>query len=274
MSTKIPFPAFDERLSFLNDFIIDGVETYKAGKIDSWRKLDRIVKDYFTPERTEHMEKLIPGWENMASFSNGITQTHVICVFLGVYILPEFQALSLVEQQLAKWIVLFHDLAKVHLPKKRDAMHGFRSGILVAQILPSLGFPITEKYHEQLESWSEFTSNAYYESDIAPIPDNQKLPEILMGIDRMFGVNAPASRIVKIVLLHISLTIDPNYQSPAPLTDDEIKRYITPELYPLLKVMMMGDIEGWSLFKPQVRKQQYHDAIEAFNKVYKIIAGI
>jgi hypothetical protein len=268
MSTNNPFPSFDERLSFLNDFIIELVEAYQAGKIDSWSKLDRKVKRFFTSERTKKMEELVPGWKKMASYSTGITQTHVTCVFLGVFMLPEFQSLSLEEQQLAKWIVLFHDLAKVHLPKKRDTMHGFRSGILAAKILPNLGFSITDKYHDLLQPWSEFTGNACIEGDIAPIPDNQKLPEILAGIDQMFGANAPASRIVKIVLLHISLTIDPNYQAPAPLTDDEIKRYITPELYPLLKVMMMGDNEGWSLFEPQVRKQQYNDAIDAFDKVH------
>jgi hypothetical protein len=136
-----------------------------------------------------------------------------------------------------------------------------------------LGFVITDQYHDLLGSWSEFTDNAYRESEQAPIPDNQKLPDILAGIDQLFGANAPASHIVKIVLLHISLSIDPHYPAPAPLTDAEIRCLITPELYPLLKVMMMGDNEGWSLFEPAVRKQQYHDAVAAFDRVHQIITS-
>ena len=187
--------------------------------------------------------------------------------------LSEFQSLSPAEQQLAKWIVLFHDIAKAHLPKQKDTMHAFRSGILAAKTLPNLGFSVTDQYQDLLGPWSEFTGNAYHESDTAPIPDNHKLPEILIGIDRMFGANTPASHVVKVVLLHISLSVDPNYPTPAPLTDDEIKRLITPELYPLLKVMMMGDNEGWSLFEPSVRKQQYQDAVEAFDKVQQLITS-
>lgn len=273
MSTKLLFPSFDERLPFLNDFILQLVETYQAGKIKSWNTLDRTTKKFFTPERTKYMEELVPGWKKMASYTNGITQTHITCVFLGVFMLPEFQSLSLDEQQLSKWIVLFHDLDKIHLPKKKDSMHGFRSGILAAKILPSLGFSITDKYSNLFRTWSEFTRNAQIESHISPIPDNQKLPKILAGINQMFGENTPASLIVKTVLLHISLSIDPNYHTPAPLTDEEIKRFITLELYPVLKVMMMGDNEGWSLFDSQVRKQQYNDAVESFDRVHRIITS-
>lgn len=273
MSTNLLFPSFDERLPFLNDFILQLVETYQAGKIKSWNTLDRTTKKFFTPERTKYMEELVPGWKKMASYTNGITQTHITCVFLGVFMLPEFQSLSLDEQQLSKWIVLFHDLDKIHLPKKKDSMHGFRSGILAAKILPSLGFSITDKYSNLFRTWSEFTRNAQIESHISPIPDNQKLPKILAGINQMFGENTPASLIVKTVLLHISLSIDPNYHTPAPLTDEEIKRFITLELYPVLKVMMMGDNEGWSLFDSQVRKQQYNDAVESFDRVHRIITS-
>ena len=269
----LSFPSFDEHFSFLNQFILELVEAYQTEKIHSWAELDERVKRFFTSKRMEQMEELVPGWKKMASYSNGITQTHVTCVFLGVFMMPEFQALTPEGQQIVKWIVLFHDLDKFHLPKQKDTMHGFRSGILAAYTLPTLGFPTTEKYHDLLSSWSEFTLNAYIEGEISSIPDNQKLPEILTGIEQLFGENTPACLIVKIVLLHISLSIDPLYSTPAPLTDEEIKRFITPELFPFLKVMMMGDNEGWSLFDPQVRQQQYDDAVEAFEKVQKMVTS-
>jgi hypothetical protein len=188
--------------------------------------------------------------------------------------MPEYRALTPEQQQMEKWIVLLHDLDKIHIQGKKDSIHAFRSGVLAANILPGLGFLVTENYHGLIRSWSEHTLRAFLASDgdAAPKPDNQKLPEILTGIERLFGKNAPATLITKIILLHISLKIDPFYPTPAPLTEKEIKKFITPGLLPLLKVMMMGDNEGWSLFEPENRKRQYKDAVKAFQEVEKIIA--
>jgi hypothetical protein len=272
---SLSFPSFNETLPFLNQFILELVDAYRTGKVKSWDDLDDRVKNFFTPARMEQTEKLIPGWIKMASYADGITLTHVTCVLLGVYMQSEFQSLTPEQQQMAKWIVLFHDLDKIHVRGKRDTMHGFRSGILAARTLPTLGFPITGKYHDLLNAWSDLTLHAYIErpGDTLPIPDNQKLPEILAGIDQLFGGNSPADLITKTVLLHISLSVDPFYPTPTPLTDAEIKRFITPDLFPLLRVMMMGDNDGWSLFEPEVRKRQYKDTREAFEEVYRLIVS-
>ena len=85
-----------------------------------------------------------------------------------------------------------------------------------------------------IDTWSEFTDQAFIagEKDSAPTPDNQKLPAILTGIDDLFGKSTPAALITKTALLHISLDVDPFYPTPAPLTEDEIRRYIDPDLLP------------------------------------------
>jgi len=274
ISKSLPVPSFVEYFPFLNQFILELVDAYQAGEINSWDELDERVKRFFTPKRMQQMESLAPGWKKMASYSNGITLTHVTCVFLGVFMLPEFRALKPERQQIAKWIVLFHDLGKFHIVGKKDTLHAFRSGILAARTLPTLGFPVTGTYDNLLISWSQLTGDAYIErpGDTAPTPDNRKLPKILAGIDQLFGENTPASLITKTVLLHISLNIDPLYPTPAPLTDAEVQRFITPDLWPLLKVMMLGDTEGWSLFDPEVRKSRYMKALKAFEKIQKLIA--
>jgi len=273
MNASRGFPSFDVLLPEFNQFILELVEDYHAGKINSWEQLEEKVNIFFTSEQMGRMESVAPGWQKMASYSDGITLVHVMCVFLGVYMMPEYQALTPEQQQMAKWIVLFHDLDKFHIQGKKDSMHAFRSGVLTANILPRLGFPVTEKYHELIRSWSEYTLQAFLDSDgdAAPKPDNRKLPEILTGIDQLFGKDAPATLIAKIILLHISLKVDPFYPTPAPLTKAEIKQFITPSLLPLLKVMMMGDNEGWALFEPEDRQRQYKDTVAAFQEVEKII---
>ena len=267
------FPLFDSHFPLLNQFTLELVKAYNAGEIISWDELDARVKSFFTQEIMNTIETKIPGWKKMASYSNGITLTHVICVFLGMFMLPEFQALSPEQQQIAKWIVLFHDIDKAHIRGQRDKMHAFNSAVVAANILPSLGFPITGKYHKLINPWSEYTRQAFVlpDGEQWPKPDNQKLPKILLDIEEFFGENTPAALITKTALLHISLAVDKNYSTPAPLTDAEAKRYINPNLFPLLKVMMLSDNEGWSMFEPEVREQQNSDALKEFKRIRELI---
>jgi hypothetical protein len=267
------FPTFDQKASFLNIFLLDLVNEHRMGEINSWDVLDKKVKSFFTAERLHQTESLVPGWIKMTSYSDGITLTHVMCVFLGIIMLPEYEALTEEEQQLSKWVVLLHDVEKFHIRGKKDTMHAFKSGVNAAKILPSLGFSVTNKYANLIDSWSSLTLQAFTipEENASPKPDNQKLPEILSGIDQLFGENSPASLIIKVVLLHISLDVDPFYPTPAPLKDDEIKRFISPNMFPVLKVMLLGDSEGWSMFEPESRKRQRDGALNAFQKIEKII---
>lgn len=274
MNVTNSFPVFDDCFPDLNQFILELVKDYETGRIRSWDGLEEKVKDFFTPGRMEQMEALVPGWQKMASYSGGITLVHVMCVFLGMFMLPEFRSLLPEQQQMAKWIVLFHDIAKFHIRGKKDTMHAFRSGVHTANLLPHFGFPTRQKYHERIGQWSKYAAQAFIlnDTDATPKPDNQKLPGILIGIDNLFGKNTPAALITKAALLHISLQIDPFYPTPAPLTDDEIKRYIDPDLFPLLRVMMHADNEGWSLFDPETRSQRKNDAQKAFGKIEMLLS--
>jgi len=267
-------PSFDEQFPILNQFILELVDLYRIGDLNSWDELDKEVKAFFTPECMDAMEDLVPGWRKMASYSEGITLTHVMCVFLGVFMLPEFQTLTPAEQQIAKWFVLFHDLDKFHIRGKKDSMHAFNSAMKTANLLPRFGFIVTEQYPELIHSWSELTAQAYIAQagDAAPKPDNHKLPEILMGIDQMYGENTPAALITRVVLFHISLNIDPEYPTPAQLTPQEIKRYITPDLFRLLKIMLLGDNEGWTLFDAESRQRQNKYAIAVLQEIESLIA--
>ena len=273
MNAHIDFPLFDTEFKELDQFILTLVDEYNSGKLNSWDDLDEKVKAHYTPERMDDIEAKAPGWKKMASYSDGITLTHVTCVFLGLFMLPEFLVLTAKGKQLAKWIVLFHDIDKFHIRGKKDTMHAFRSGLVAAKTLPKIGFPVTDQYDALIYSWSELTLNAFTmeSGDSAPKPDNRKLPEILAGIESIFGKNAPATLIVKAALLHISLSVDPFYDTPAPLNEDEARRFINLELFPLLRVMMLVDNEGWSMFNPKVRARQRKDTLDAFAKIESLI---
>lgn len=266
------FPKFDQSLSILDQFVLELVEEYTAGKISSWEELSEKVHVFYTQEVMDTIEAKAPGWKKMASYSNGITLTHVTCVYLGMYMLPEYGALSDEQKQLSKWIILFHDIDKAHVKGKKDTMHPFKSAVVATRDLPALGFTVTKEYHSVIEKWSNLTTNAYISRLWrSPKPNNKKIPEILSGIKQLFGANSPAALITKTILLHTSLDVDKNYPTPAPFNEAEIKSFIDPLMFPLLKVMMLSDNEGWSLFEPEIRNQQRSDTLKAFERIQEIV---
>ena len=274
MNITSVFPPFDIHLSDLNQFILDLVEEYRAEKIRSWDDLEKRVKAFFTAKQIEHVESVVPGWRKMASFLDGVTLVHVIGVFLGLMVLPEFQYLSERQQEIAKWIVLFHDVEKEIRKGERDPKHAFRSAVTAARRLPHLGFAVTKEYDSLITSWSEFTSSAIKKpSDLPePVQDNDKLPEILAGIEKMFGNDTPAALIVKGVLLHMSINVVEDWPQASPMTQAEIKRNVKRNLVPFLKVMMLADNEGWVMFYSD-RVKQRNETLEAFERIEQIMSG-
>ncbi len=265
------FPSFNSYLTNLDGFISKLVENYQQGSINSWGTLDKAVKEYFDIQQMEETESVIPGWTRMASYTDGITLTHVICVFLGMSMLPEYKKLNESQKNLVNWIVLFHDVEKIHIKGKRDFIHGFVSASTTAKALGDLGFSVTDQYKELLSSWGELTRSAIAKSENGgdDIQDNKKLPRIIAGIDEMFGDNTAGALITKGVLLHMSVNVVLEYPQAAPLSNDEIKQYIGKDLTPLLKVMMLADNDGWTLFYPETREQQRRETLEVFEGLEK-----
>ena len=276
MNTAQTFPAFDECFPELNGFILELVQAYEAGKIRSWDDLKEKTDAFFTPQKMEVMESLAPGWQKMSSYRSGVTLTHVMGVFLGLFMLPEFRSLSKNQQQLAKCIVLFHDLEKEFATGagERDKTHAFRSAVTAARQLPQLGFPVSSEYEHLIRSWSQLTGAAI-RSSAEPsilIQDNRQLPGILAGIERMFGEDMPATLIVKAVLLHMSITVLTEWPQAAPLTEAEIQKYVSGELFPVLRVMMLADNEGWVMFDPNERSKQRNQTLAVFQRIEQVIS--
>lgn len=271
MATEKTSPQFDKHFAFLDRFIQELVEEFQAGHLSSWDELEMRCDLFYTPAVMDAIEGKAPGWKMMSSYTGGITRTHVTCVFLGMYMLKQFQSLSFEEKQIVKWIVLFHDIGKFHIQGKKDTLHAIKSAVIAAKSLPGLGFPITDRYQTLIEDWSASSLAAYIPEEHFLKPDNQKLPGILAGIDELFGEHSPASVIVKVILLHISLAVDKNYPTPSPLTDHEIKQMIDAQWLPLLIVMYLADNDGWSLFHPDFRNQQQRDTLEAFKTIQNLV---
>ena len=173
---------------------------------------------------------MAPGWQAMAAYADRATLHHITQVLIALERLPEYRQASRPHQAMMQWIVLFHDLGKQVIDGQRDALHAFRSATMAARALPDAGFATSDTYADEIEPW---TARVLGASVAAPdgkgwIPDNRALPEILQGLDRLFGAGSPASLIVQAVMLHQSLNVVPEWPSPCSLTDAEVPLCLRP----------------------------------------------
>jgi hypothetical protein len=209
----------------------------------------------------------------MASYADQQTLVHVTSVLVALYLLSDYQAASAEQKIIMEWMVMFHDVAKKAERNKHDYVHGFISAAIAGAALATIGFPTRSDFATHISAWKTLTENTviYAPSHHETIQDNTKLPEILTGIDALYGHQSPAALIIKGVLFHMSIYTDPTYPTLAPLTEPEIKRYIDRQFFPILKAMMLVDSDAWTLYDPAERQRQKEPTLEAFDNIARLI---
>jgi len=269
MADELDFPTVDRHLPGMMAFAGSLARDHQSGELSSWQALTHRVEAFFSAAMLDQVENVAPGWRDMAAQGQGVTQVHVMCAFMGLMTCAEFKRASPAQQELAKWIVLFHDIAKRVEPGKHDGTHAFRSATNAAAALPSIGFDATDDYADHCDAWSAMVREATIQRgdrDTAySIQDNTRLPRIIEGIGRLFGHGSPAALVVRTVLLHHSISMLEEYPVSAPLTEVETGRYLDRELLPLLKLMSLADSDGWELFNPPTRERYRQQTMAVFD---------
>lgn len=271
METTIPRPS--DHLPVLCTFVRDQARQIDNGELCDSDELSLRIRNFYTPARMRELEAVVPGWKVMAAYANGTTLDHITRALIALQNLPEYRQSGPELQAMMEWTVLYHDVAKQVIDGQRDSLHAFRSGTLAARALPALGFATSDRYAAGLETWARLVLDA---STAAPdgkgsIQDNRVLPEIISGIEQLFGAGSAAALIVQSVLLHQSLNVVPEWPNPGSLTDPELPHCIRPELLPLLEALMLVDSDAWQLFDPASRAKFRHSTLAVFAGVRGLV---
>src|SRR3712207_5982514 len=64
------------------------------------------------------IDRMLPGWEHMASFEDGRTLWHVNETRAALLELDEYRAMSPQQRAAQEWIVLLHDVAQARSPAR------------------------------------------------------------------------------------------------------------------------------------------------------------
>jgi hypothetical protein len=264
-----PIPNLEDRLPEVFDFVRALARQIDAGELQDGDALLLRLREFYTDDRMQAIERVAPGWQAMAAYADRTTLHHITQVLIALERLPEYRQASPPHQAMMQWIVLFHDLGKQVIDGQRDALHAFRSGAMSARALPDAGFSTSAAYPAEIEPWTARVLGASVDAPDGKgrIPDNRALPEILQGLDRLFGSESPASLIVQAVMLHQSLNVVPEWPSPCSLTDAEVPQCIRPALLPLLEIMMLVDSDAWQLFDPASKAKFRQSTLAVFADV-------
>jgi len=260
--------------SELMAFIQQMNDDFERGIFDDWQDFTLPIRNWFTSDRLQQIDEKVMGWQKMSSYADQQTLVHLTAALLSLLRLPEYQALSPDQQNLALWIVLYHDVDKEVQHGKRDHTHGFRSAGVCGQGLIRQGF-VDDVDSHALNQWVSLTKNAkvFNQQRNDFIQDNSKLDAIVDGVDSIFGGRqSPAGLIIYGVLFHMSLNVVDEFPQATPLTDAQIRGYISPTLFPLLRVMMLTDNAAWALFSPERHAPEREQAYREFDRVEALIS--
>jgi hypothetical protein len=264
-----PIPNLEARLPEVFDFARTMARQIDVGQLQDGDALLQRLRGFYTADRMQAIEAVAPGWQAMAAYADRATLHHITQVLIALERLPEYRQASPRHQAMMQWIVLFHDLGKQVINGQRDALHAFRSATMAARTLPAAGFATSDTYPAEIEPWTGLVLGATVAAADGKglLPDNRALPQILQGLDRLFGAGSPASLIVQAVMLHQSLNVVPEWPSPCSLTDAEVPLCLRPELLPLLEIMMLVDSDAWQLFDPASKAKFRQSTLAVFADV-------
>ena len=265
-------PQLEAKLPELFSFIRQLAADHQNGRLSSWDHLSQRVRTFYTPAMMTKIDSIVAGWIHMASYADQQTLIHVTGVLVALFLLPEYQAASADHKIIMEWMVMFHDVAKRAEPNKHDYIHAFCSAAVAGTALAPIGFPVNADFNTRIYAWKSLTENAiiYAPTRSETIQDNAKLPDIISGIDALYGKQSAAALIIKGVLFHLSINNDPGYPTLAPLSQSEIQHYIDPDLFPILKAMMLVDSDGWNLFDVAGAKRLRDQTLAVFDEIAHI----
>lgn len=268
-------PRLQDHLPELFEFVRTAALQIEAGELRDGNALVRRIRDFYTDERMDAIDSVAPGWRAMSAHADGATLHHVTQALIALQLLPEYRQAPPRMQALLEWAELYHDLGKQVISGQRDAVHAFRGATMAARALPRLGFATTGAYPSSLDPWARLVLGATVAAPDGKglIQDNRALPEILPGIDHLFGAGSAAALIVQAVLLHQSLTVVPEWPNPGSLNEAEIPSCIQPALLPLLEGVMLVDSDAWQLFDPASKAKFRAATLSVFATVRRLVAN-
>ena len=98
-----PNPTIEEYLPELTRFLKKLSKSYLDGNVTSEDALASEVAEFFDHSRQAEIEQALPGWAEMASYADGLTQAHTVSVMIAIMTSPEYENASTGTRNQMEW---------------------------------------------------------------------------------------------------------------------------------------------------------------------------
>jgi hypothetical protein len=257
-------------MSFIDDLSL----AIEQGDTATSSNAKQSVIAFLDASQLQKLEATAPGWSDSIDHDKAETFTHVVLAMASLKFHREFEESSPNERNAIRWALLFHDIAK-RSREVQDSTHAFRSAVVMARSLPLIGVELPTGYSQHIHGWAELTLGAVTQPagrDV-PIQDNQRIPEILAGLDLMLENHTCAKTAIKLVLLHHSINHLQDWPQASALTESQVSQLFDSRLLQLIRVMMLADSDGWELFNTPNCTRYREETRTVFRRLQSLVAS-
>ena len=251
-----------EQIIVNNSHINSSLDRYES-LVSSWH----LVRSNFNELEQDLQLFCDIEWKWLEQVDEGLVCCHTLAAMSTIYSMIPFKELSVHDQNIILYGLLFHDIAKRGPPEieTKDPLHPFTSAAKALGVFARLGWI---QNSDLLEETQEFIKNAFFYHKWANFMDNRKLPRIyglllyatglIASPDTKYGTYFELTQnmnvgqlfvfeILAIILFHQSIDLDPKYPNFTPLSFPEQIKYLSPRLLHLITILHLGDNGSYNL---------------------------
>jgi len=264
-------PQFDQYFPFVMSKIGKLTEEIDYSQLTKRAKRLQVERKYFLQFYPE-ITRTIPKWTWLDTQYGGAVCYHILRVLYCTLNDTDFKQLDKEKQNIIKWTVMLHDIAKRGTPtffkKQKDLAHPYISAIVALDVFTTL----SELEDILIKEKIRILKKEIKESIIYDKPDLSKLRVILDIAKNALSNSYFCFTVFKLIIMHQALPGLKRFKQPIKLTEEEIKESCDVEFIRLMEILMINDSINYHLQDKNYMKELYDCTKELCAGHIKLVA--
>jgi len=263
-------PTIDERYDFYKYFgeVISHVFQYFRHEIKWYQKnrlwMAKMDLPQFFEKTNEIIEKYIPVWKTLKTYSHGRICFHVYKMFYVLLKDPDYQELNKHDKNILLWATLLHDICKRGTPvvNGKDPVHPFKSAWATLYIFNDT-FKFCNLTEQDLKEWDSIFEDAYTYNG-KEIQNHHVVPRVKEFLDKKLPGKEWEIEVIWYVMLHQSVPTlrDHPHQSLLEPLESEVKKYFSKRTLKIFGILLRNDSLSYLIYGPKDKRKQYGKEID------------
>jgi len=264
-------PGFDQTFPDLTKMLMKYAEDFSTEREMTFDQLrDDMQAILKTESVAKRITEIMPEMDELTQHCDGDISMHTLTVMLSFFKDLSFEGLDPVTRDIVTWALFLHDVMKrPQMGKGKDFVHPFKGAARACLILFRLGIiPRTSENYQMTRKFSSTLHQGYKllqkRGVSIPVQNHRCLHQAWEILEYM---PTQARMILKLILLHQSVTVVLDSPQAVDLTREERASFLDPLFIEVFQHIMLHDSVSYCLLHPPKYEAYYHEISE---KLYSI----